>query len=288
MKATTQVRKGCCYLLLGMALGLYACIPQPSGLASSVKTFTGTPAPSPTATMVWFPPTPTRTAIPTQVLFPTPDQRPGLGDLLLEDPFTSQGAWLTIQNSIGSIAYGQQELTVAISKPKGYLATLRNSPELDDFYLEITASPNLCRTKDSYGLLLRAAGLQDGYRLALSCDGQVRLERLKNGEIALLQDWTPSGQIPPGSPLSLRLGVWAFNRELRVFINDEFQFSAQDPVWSSGKVGVFARSAGDDALTVNFSDLVVRSVFAVPTLATPSLEQLTATQQVLSTATPCG
>ena len=40
-----------------------------------------------------------------------------------------------------------------------------------------------------------------------------------------------------------RLGVYAQGAELRVFINDVYQFSVKDPVWSSGTLGVFARSS---------------------------------------------
>jgi len=45
--------------------------------------------------------------------------------------------------------------------------------------------------------------------------------------------------------------------ELRIFVNDVYQFSARDPVFESGQVGIFARAAGDSPLTVNFSALSV-------------------------------
>ena len=47
---------------------------------------------------------------------------------------------------------------------------------------------------------------------------------------------------------------------MRFFINDEYQFSVRDPLLASGRLGVFARSAGDTAVTVNFSNLVVREI----------------------------
>jgi len=54
--------------------------------------------------------------------------------------------------------------------------------------------------------------------------------------------------------------VWIAGDEIRVFIDDYFQFSARDPVLTGGSLGLFARAAGDSALTVSFSDLVVRQV----------------------------
>jgi len=69
-----------------------------------------------------------------------------------------------------------------------------------------------------------------------------------------------SGVIPPGAPNIARLGVWVRSKEMRFFINDQFQFTVSDPLLPSGSIGVFARSAGDYAVTVNFSDLVVREI----------------------------
>jgi hypothetical protein len=117
--------------------------------------------------------------------------------------------------------------------------------------------PSLCRSDDAYGLLLRASSTQDYYRLLVTCSGRIRLERTKGGKSIPLQDWVASGQIFPGGMMRYRLSVWAQGPEMRVFVNDVYQFSVKDPVWESGAVGVFARSAGDTPLTVSFSNLVV-------------------------------
>jgi hypothetical protein len=47
---------------------------------------------------------------------------------------------------------------------------------------------------------------------------------------------------------------------MRFFINGQYQFTVRDPSFPSGALGVFARSQGETAVTVNFSDLVVKSV----------------------------
>ena len=47
---------------------------------------------------------------------------------------------------------------------------------------------------------------------------------------------------------------------MRFFVNDAYQFSINDPMLPSGSLGVFARSAGDLAVTVNFSELVVTEI----------------------------
>jgi hypothetical protein len=67
-----------------------------------------------------------------------------------------------------------------------------------------------------------------------------------------------SGAIPPGAPSTSRLAVWAKGREMLFFANGEYLFTVSDRSFVSGKLGVFISSAGEDDLTVSFSDLVVR------------------------------
>lgn len=246
-----------CFLMGCMALLVSACLPEVETPLPPTVTPTVTLTPTTTATIVWFPPTATYTPMPTRMVEPTQDLRPPLGEVLFEDPFTDKTQWLTSRSAAGNIAYGNSELTLAVSQPRGMLLSLRKSPTIGNFYLEIDAVPSLCRGADSYGLLLRSESSQDYYRFAASCTGQVRMERVKNGRSVPLQDWMTSGQILPGGMMRVRLGVWALGQDLRVFVNGDYHFSVKDPVFTAGSVGVFARAAGDTPLTVSFSNLVV-------------------------------
>ena len=246
--------------------GLSACAVE-TPPAVVLTTPTPTPTLEPSASPVWFPPTETPTSAPTITPRPTLDYKPGVGEVVLEDDFSSQSGWRTGEFTSGRIAFGKDTLTLAISTPKGTLASLREGTLPVNAYLEITARAALCKGNDIYGLLLRATSERDGYRLMATCNGDVRLERLRNGEIALMQNWTPAGELPQGGMLPVRLGVWSMGSELRIFVNDVYQFSARDPVFESGQVGVFARAAGDSPLTVNFSALRVYDLDAerIPT-----------------------
>ncbi len=232
-------------------------------------TFVPTDTPSPTFTVtpspVWFPPTDTPTLMSTQAVQPTVDEKPAVEAELLADDFTDPAQWSTGLTAAGSVAFGDKELTLAVSQPKGSLLSLRKAPIPGDFYLELTVDLSLCRGGDAYGLLLRASSPANYYRFVISCTGQLRLERLKNSQLAILRDWTLAGQVPAGSPLLLHLGVWAAGSEMRFFINDEYQFSARDPVFTGGTLGVFARAASDTPVTVSFSDLHVYGLGALPT-----------------------
>ncbi|MBE0699206.1 MAG: hypothetical protein IH586_19975 [Anaerolineaceae bacterium] len=243
-----------------IVLALTACLPAEASPAPVPPTETATATPLPSATIIWFPATPTYTPFPTREITPTQDLRPEIGGLILEDRFDDPQSWATSRTAVGSVAFGQKELTLAVASPRGSLISLRAEPQLSDFYLEIDSLPSLCRTDDNYGLILRATSRFDYYRLLVNCNGQLRMERLKNEKPVLLQDWITSGQIFPGGMIRLRLGVWAQKDEMRVFVNDIYQFTVQDPVWPAGQVGVFARSAGDTPLTVNFSQLKIFSL----------------------------
>lgn len=213
-----------------------------------------------TATIVWFPPTSTPTVFAPPLVTPTLETTPSAGAILLEDDFSDPDPWSLIQTSTSSVALGVNNLTLALDQPGAYLYTLRSQPSLDDFYLEITARTSLCRDRDEYGLLLRVSPDVEFYRFSLSCDGQARLDKYYQGKASAPQPWTLSGAVPPGAPASTRLAVWAQGKELSFYINNELQFTVRDPSLSNGSLGLFIRSAGENAVTVSFSDLVIYEI----------------------------
>lgn len=181
-----------------------------------------------------------------------------MGEIILTDDFSNPNVWTLARSPQASAALGVNELTLALHQPRGYLYSLRSEPLLSDFYLEITASPNLCQDADEYGLLLRASPSLDFYRFSLSCDGQARLDKYFQANASSPQPWMMSGAIPPGAPSISRLAVWAKGKEMRFYANGEYLFTVSDPSLTSGNLGVFIRSAGEDDMTVSFSDLVIR------------------------------
>jgi hypothetical protein len=250
-------------ILVALSVASGGCLPVSTALPP-----TDTPVPSetsvPTATVIWFPPTATATSFPTPEVTPTVNYKTGVGKVIFQDDFSSGKGWQLGRTGAGSVALGKNELTIAISEPRAYLSSVLDQPVLGDFYAEITASPTLCREADEYGLLIRAASERDFYRFSLTCNGQVRVDRVAGGAASSPQPLVFSGAVPAGAPSISRLGVWARGKEMRYFVNDMYQFSINDPLQLSGSLGVFARSGGEMAVTVSFSDLVVREVGANP------------------------
>jgi len=241
-------------------LSLCACAapikPTPS---ISLPLDTATFSPTATVTIVWFPPTPTFTPFPRSAANPNPTQEQPVrhGDLLFEDFFDQPDLWTHGRQNTGSIAFGKREISLGISAPQGYLVSWRAKSLLNDFYLEITASPSICRDGDEYGVIFRASSTADFFRFGLNCRGEARLDRVVSGSASASQPPMKSGSIPPGAPSASRLGIWALGKEMRFYANATHLFTVRDPSILSGVLGLYARAAGADAMSVNFSNLII-------------------------------
>ncbi|MDP1714683.1 MAG: hypothetical protein Q8L41_08030 [Anaerolineales bacterium] len=245
---------------------LTSCSPLDAFLATPIAP-TPTETPLPTATINWFPAsaTPTLQVLSTQP--PTPEMRPGVGDEILSDDFSDPSLWNISSSNQASADIKNNRLTLSVQS-QVFIPSLRQAVVPNNYYAEITARPSLCRGEDNYGLLVRASTI-NYYRFALACNGTVRAERISGGTRLVLQQPLASGDVPPGAPGEVRIGVWAVGKEMRLFLNGRFQFSVIDPSFPSGTLGVFVRSAGNTAAVVSFSDLSIQSVDYIPPTATP-------------------
>lgn len=250
-------------LVIGMISSFLAgCLTNQSTTEPLIAETIAPATPTPTSTTVWFPATPTVTLLPST----TPDAnvtrvtQPSYSGLIIQDNFDNSTAWITGRTGSGTITMGPNELTLAVNRPGGYLYSLRQNTNLRDYYLEITASPTICQGGDEYGLLVRVSPGLDFLRFSLTCDGQVRIDRLYQGKASSPIPATMSGAVPRGGPSLSRLAVFAKGRQLDFYVNDEYQFTINDPLLAQGGLGVFVRAAGEGAVTVNFSDLKVYEI----------------------------
>jgi hypothetical protein len=254
--------------LAAAALGLAAC----SGLAPAP---TATPKPvaetaTETATIVWFPSTDTPTLFPTQPVTPTLDYHPGLGSLIFSDSFDQPSLWDTSTAAAASASVVRNRLVLTVNGPGPLsILSLRNQPVLGDFYAQAQVDVSLCSGQDQYGMIFRAAPGGNYYRFSVNCSGQVRPERSRNDSRLPLQDWRTTGDAPVGAPAEITIGVWAVGNELRFFLNDHYQFTLHDPVFSRGTLGFFAYASGNSPVTVSFSELAVYAVSYLPPTSTP-------------------
>jgi len=241
-----------------LVICLAACLPDPT--STQEPTATATMEPSPSSTVEWFPPTATLEVIATMVVTPTPGIMLELGEIIFEDDFSSPDNWTVPWSERSQINIGNGEINIIINEPGTFSAGTLEKPDLQDFYAEITANPILCSGRDEYGFLFRVFGRYQYYRFGLSCDGEVRLDKIVGSGGTVLYPWTRSASVPPGAPSVSKLAVLAVNDQIHIYINGDPQFIVRDQQLIVGSFGVYARSVGDTALTVSFSDLIVREV----------------------------
>jgi hypothetical protein len=261
--------------LAGFLLFASACAPVVEQTPPGLPAVTESPAApaSATPTIAWFPDTRTPTPSPTVFISPTLEPFPGLGQVIFEDDFSDPVYWTNIKDSTegGNAALlGDNLLTLAINQTPASLFSVRKDLLLGDFYAETLVSLNRCSGDDAYGMLFRSAADLYAYRFILSCNGTLRVERLRGGESLPLADWLPSGDAPSGPPAEIRLGVWAAGSEFRFFVNGRYQLSVFDTLYKSGSLGVFARAASPSGMNVGFSQLTVQAVSYVSPTPTPT------------------
>jgi hypothetical protein len=214
----------------------------------------------PSPTIDWFPATATPTPVPTVAETPKVeffDPTANLGTTLVDDNFSDSSLWKTSKSTSGNVVYGDGNLSLAVAGAKGSLSSLSPYSLPQDFYMEMHASVSLCQYGEQYGLLFWYANGGDTYRLTLTCDGRLRLELLAGNSGVVLQDWTYASKLMPGAPAEQKIGLWAKDGELQVFVNDTFQFMVKTRADREGGLGVYAKAAGDTAMTIGFSQLKV-------------------------------
>jgi hypothetical protein len=271
IKLTILVRR---ILNLSLAMGglfLAACT-NPASTPTGTPTLFSTETPTPT--IVWFPPTNTPTFFPSPTPSPTQEFHPGVGNLIFSDSFDQPDVWNTSSSEQASAKLARNQLVLSINEPGPLsITSLRSQPEVGDFYAEAQVVINLCSGQDQYGMILRAAPGGNYYRFTINCNGQERLEVVRNGETYPLTDWLSSGDVSMGAPAQVKVGVWAAGREIRLFLNDHYQFSLIDPVFSSGTIGFYIYASGQTPITISFSNLAVYSVFYISPTSTAAPPQ---------------
>lgn len=128
---------------------------------------------------------------------------------------------------------------------------ISNRPDLNDFYLQATFTTGAqCSGLDRYGFLFRAPDPNKGYVLDISCDGRYRLYKWDGQTYTAIQEWTADANILPGPDKTNKIGVWAKNDTLRVYINGIKVAEFTDSTFKKGGFGLLLGSANTNNLKV--------------------------------------
>lgn len=257
-----KTKAGLGLLLLGLLVLTAGCdILLPA--APLDPTATATQTLTPTSTIDWFP----VTATPTLIVPPTATPQPtlvghpsGVTELRVTDDFTDTQLWTQPSNASGNVAFGNENLTLAVARQSAYLFSLSQYSLSADFYLELTVQTTLCQPEDQFGVVFWRQAEGDYYRLLFSCAGEYRLELIQGGATVVVHDWEGASRMQPGAPATNRIGVYASNGVFQLYINDTFQFEERVAQNRSGDLGVFARAVEGNAMTVRVSELEIYRV----------------------------
>lgn len=219
------------------------------------------PTEEPTATIDWFPRTPTATPnlFPSATVTKTPTATPELLDIIASDDFRDDSLWQTGSSDAGTIAYAKNELSLAVSGGKNSLVSLSSHQLPSDFYLEINLDAQMCSDADQFGIVLWNNSSSGTFRVWFRCDGKVMIDRLISGETTILKKWAPLRRFQPGSPAKNRIGIRSENNSITVYVNETEQFTYSPLNKLTGPLGVIAQSSGNLPLTIHISDLQIQN-----------------------------
>ena len=253
-----QVRLACALSLIIIVAVLAGCSFQRE--SPFVETATSQSAIiTPSSTIVWFPATSTPTRQVTIQPSATPDSSILFGNLVIDDQFKTSTDWTNGAFADGNIVFSENAINLAVASPGGTLVSLRTDTFTNDFYLEASITASLCTPPDTFGVVFWATNDRSYYRAAFNCGGQFRLEKVSNGRVTAVSEWTSSSQAVRTPGLPVRVGLWVGRGLVRIYLNEEFQTSQTLPP-TAGGIGFFASSNGSTAVTTQFTDLQVYEV----------------------------
>jgi hypothetical protein len=230
-------------------------------------TFPPTSTPLPTNT-----PLPSDTPIPTDTLEPSPTSPPtntAAPTQVDDDPIAQLGEpdWRdTFENASNWPIYSDEDVEMRITEENRLRMTslqadtweswMVSRPILENFYLEVIASPGECSGFDRYGLMARAASnASRQYLFGLTCDGKYSF-RIWNGEaFVMLVPWTANSAINTGEEATNRLVLLAEGSSFTLYVNGEPLNTIQDDTFAEGTFGLFIAGLVTDNFNVWFEEV---------------------------------
>ncbi len=173
-----------------------------------------------------------------------------LGPAAWTDTFANASNWFLLNsgNVRWEVEDGALKMT-ALSAGGTEQWGLSNRPALKDFYLEATfRTGEACSGLDRYGFLFRAPDPNKGYVLDVSCDGRYRLYNWDGQTYNPIQEWATDGNIISGTDKVNKIGVWAKDDEIRIYINGVKVFEFTDSAYNKGEFGLLIGSTNTDDL----------------------------------------
>ena len=229
-----------------------------------------TDTPSPTETESPGTPTSPATseATPTDIpsataTLPATDPKASLGDPDFEDSFANDANWPLYEDDHVSFDVDGGQLIMVAFNPDFWDGFMLAWPQVEDFYLEMTATSRQCAGLDHYGLMARAMQSERGYigyQLGISCDGRYSLRIWDGNKHVKLIDWTESEHLRAGSNQTNRIGLLLDGKRLSLFANGNQLKEISADAFEDGKFGVFIGSVNTEDFKVRVDEIAYWSL----------------------------
>jgi hypothetical protein len=234
-----------------------ACSIEPITSAEEVQSTATSTAELPLASLL-----PTIEAAPsaTREITPTTTSGPrlpvGIGERIFHDSLDDNGSgWPLTQSNQQSTAFSSGVFLFTVSAPYTTLISTLPQSFPNDLYIEVTVHTALCgEGVDTFGIVFRAQRDQS-YRYAVTCKGELRLERYAGESYVNPSMWQKAPGWLQGAPADNRIGVLARGNAFQFFVDGTEIYSTHDPVITTGGIGLFVRTEKSTMLSVGFDEL---------------------------------
>ncbi len=195
---------------------------------------------------------------------------PGFDVLAIRDATMSKSDW---QVAFSDTALDISESSLYAVELEGFARTAvligAHLPQEQDVYIEATFDTVTSPVDWKVGLVYRYQSPENYHRILLSKTGFWRVERIENGELDVVRNWSTHPAIVPGEP-DFRLGVLASGRHIDVVYNGQVVGSAADasPPMPGG-LGIVVRS--DEVSGGLLSFAVRQTLVTLPTRVNGSI-----------------
>lgn len=206
-------------------------------------------------------PTPVDTLAPTETLPPATDT-PAVAptpafDTILEDDFSRQDLWATIEGDDWAIGYRDNGYRVFVNIVNAAIWSIREM-DITDVSLEVEAALTAGPENGYYGVVCRLQDADNFYALVISPNGMYGIVKMEDGEFEFLQEGTAeAGIINPGQALN-RVRGDCLGSGLTLYANGRQLLEVQDDDLGSGTVGLVAGTRLQPGVEVLFDLFVVR------------------------------
>lgn len=188
-------------------------------------------------------------------------EAPQLGDVVIEDDFSSDG-WGIGTDTDSSVEYANEALQMIIYTKNYFVWSPPNNTDYENIHMEVTVINNETDPTSAFGIMCHQQVTSDAfYYVAVTAAGQYAIAKasIATKDVFLTNNdaWEYSDAITANAS-SYRIGADCGNGTLTMYVDGQQVASVSDSSYTGGGIALFAWSGEDVAsANVTFDDFVM-------------------------------